>query len=701
MKFPRICLRESIHKWAAPPASSLHQPHVADLRNTTNRLGLQRPATRHVKARLFLLVGVWITQNCFAADNPAPPILQIDAGKVKARVGPLDTGLFTEEVNHSYDGGLYAEMISNRLFQDPGNFFGVPVVGLPDYNLPPHWSSIQAGSSAVAIRVDDQQPLNSSISSTLRVDVISASAGNRGGVANDGFWGIAVKPGTNYRVSFLAKGNGSFTGPLVVSLENSDDGSVLTSAIITLSPDTGWHHYQVILTTSADIAPSEHNRFLLTTEKPCTLWLSVVSLFPPTYHGRPNGNRVDLMEKLAALKPTFLRFPGGNYLQGETVDTRFDWKKTVGDVAGRPTLFGYWKYPSSNGLGLLEFFEWCEDLGVEPILSIYSGLSAKEPAVAAGARLAPFVRDAVDEIEYVTGGSETKWGAMRAKDGHPRPFKLSYVEVGNEDWDIKSNYEGRFAQFYDGIKARYPQLHLIATASVKSRRPDVIDEHYYRTAMEVFQDSHHFDRYDRNGPKIFVGEWASFGRTPVGVDEPTMAFMTLESALGDAAWMTDMERNADIVIMQSYGGLLANVNKGAYQGSGLIGYDALHSFGTPSYYAQEMFNSHRGDEVLESSPGVAPDFFSSVTRDSEKDIIYIKAVNASGVPQTVRIETDGAPSIKPEGKELVLSGKPDDINSLMEPARIVPVESALTGASAAFVHAFPAYSVTVLELRIQ
>jgi alpha-N-arabinofuranosidase len=267
---------------------------------------------------------------------------------------------------------------------------------------------------------------------------------------------------------------------------------------------------------------------------------------------------------------------------------------------------------------------------------------------------------------------------------------LSYVEIGNEDWNPKSDYEDRFAQFHDPLKARYPWLQLIATTPVKSRTPDVLDEHYYRRATQFFRDVHHYDTYDRNGPKIFVGEWA----TVEGEPTPNMG-----AALGDAAWMTGMERNSDLVIMQSYAPLLVNVNKGAYQWrTNLIGFDALKSYGSPSYYAQVMFNSHRGDEILLSSPGVAPGFFSSVTRDSRTGTIYIKAVNALEVPRSVRIQIAGS-LLGSLGKLIVLSGSPTDTNSLDEPEKIIPVESTLPGVSSDFAHTFPGNSVTVMEIH--
>ncbi len=228
---------------------------------------------------------------------------------------------------------------------------------------------------------------------------------------------------------------------------------------------------------------------------------------------------------------------------------------------------------------------------MEPLLAVFSGYSLKGEHVEKPEELAPFVQDALDEIEYVIGDAATKWGGERVKDGHPAPFPLRYVEVGNEDfYDRTQSYEARFAQFYDAIKAKYPQLQIIATRGVSSRKPDVVDQHLYRSPRSLALDATHFDKANRNGPKIMVGEWASLDGKPTP---------TLQAALGDAAWMTGLERNSDVVVMSCYAPLLVNVNPGASQwGTNLIGYDALNSFSSPSYYAQKMFAENKGDVWL-------------------------------------------------------------------------------------------------------
>jgi alpha-N-arabinofuranosidase len=345
-------------------------------------------------------------------------------------------------------------------------------------------------------------------------------------------------------------------------------------------------------------------------------------------------------------------------------------------------------------MGLLEFLGWCEDLKMQPVLAVYAGYSLQQEHVNPGADLEPYVQDALDEIEYVTGDVSTKWGGQRAKDGHPAPFALKYVEIGNEDnFDRTRSYDGRYAQFYDAIKKKYPALELIATTPVKGHVMDVLDDHYYRRAEQFFGDVHHYDKTDRNGPKIFVGEWATREGTPT----PNMG-----AALGDAAWMTGMERNSDVIILASYAPLFVNVNPGGMQWqSDLIGYDANSAYGSPSYYAQMMFASHIGTEILGADlQGAGDRVFYSVTRDAAKGVVYVKLVNASSAKQEVKISLAGA-NVKGSAKLISLSAATTAAtNSIADPKRVVPVESTVK-AGKEFTRTLPGYSVEVLELGVQ
>ncbi|HUD54854.1 MAG TPA: alpha-L-arabinofuranosidase C-terminal domain-containing protein, partial [Terracidiphilus sp.] len=408
-----------------------------------------------------------------------------------------------------------------------------------------------------------------------------------------------------------------------------------------------------------------------------------------------NGNRIDLMEKLAAMHPQFLRFPGGNYLEGDHIADRFQWKKTIGPLVDRPTHPSPWMYHSSDGMGLLEFLGWCEDLKMNPVLAVYAGYSLQGEHVNPGADLDPYVQDALDEIEYVTGGPDTKWGAERVKDGHPAPFNLTYVEIGNEDWFDKSgSYDERYAQFYKAIKAKYPDLLLIATAPIKNMKPDVLDEHFYVRAKQNFQDATHYDKTDRNGPKIFVGEWA----TREGFPTPDFG-----AALGDAAWMTGLERNSDMIVMASYAPLLVNVDSGGMQWeTDLIGYNAMKSYGSPAYYAQVLFASYLGDHTLGSKlEGAGPKLFYSITGSAAKKKLYLKLVNASSDTQPVDIDLKGT-KVAATAKLVGLQAHDtQETNSIDSPGRIVPVETALHNVTSHLHHTIPGYAIQVIEFDEQ
>jgi alpha-L-arabinofuranosidase len=609
-----------------------------------------------------------------------PATLDIDAAHPGAHINPKFYGLMTEEINHSYDGGIYGELIQNRVFQN-------------DPSTPGHWSLVQDNGGAGSITLDTTQPVTgaAALTNSLRVDV---SHGQRVGAANDGYWGIPITPLTNYRASFWAKAGPGFTGPLTLDIESSDGTTVYASAQVPQITDI-WTKYTVEFRTSS-VKPTADTRYVISTGSPGTFWLTQVSLFKPTYKNHPNGNRIDLMEKLATMKPAFLRLPGGNYLEGNTIAERFEWKNTVGPIEQRPGHESPWGYRSDDGLGLLEFAEWCEDLHMEPLLAVYAGYSLNGTHVNPGPELAPYVQDALDEIQYLTGGPHTTWGAQRIADGHSAPFTLQYVEIGNEDFfDGSGSYNDRFAQFYDAIKATYPNLQVIATTGVTSRMPDVIDEHYYRGPGSFENDVHHYDSYKRTGPKIFVGEWAS----QEGFPTPN-----LHAALGDAAWLTGLERNSDIVILESYAPLLVNVNPGASQwATNLIGYDALQSYGSPSYYVQVMFSNYHGDVVLPTTLTATggSKVYASVTRDSRKGTVYLKVVNAAADPQPLHVELTGVSNVSRTGRAVVLtSASPSATNRPGDTEKAVPVTVGVQGLGKSFDYSFAPFSVTVLQISV-
>jgi alpha-N-arabinofuranosidase len=331
---------------------------------------------------------------------------------------------------------------------------------------------------------------------------------------------------------------------------------------------------------------------------------------------------------------------------------------------------------------------------MQNVMAVYAGYSMRQEHVEPGPKLDPYVQDALDEIEYATGGTDTKWGAERAKDGHPAPFKLAYVEIGNEDFfDQSKSYDGRFKQFHDAIKAKYPDQKLIATAPVTSVKPDVLDDHFYLSAEKYFDDVHHYDNFDRNGPKIFMGEYATMEGSPTA---------DFGAALGDAAWLTGVERNSDIVVMSSYAPLLVNVHPGGMQWHpDLIGYNGLTSYGSPSYYVLSLFAEKIGDEVPESTlTGAGPRVAYSVTDDKAKGKVFVKIVNGAPTAQELEIDLSGVSAISGPAKVTRLHAlSPVDTNSITDPKHIVPVESTIPVTGTKLKHSLPGYSFEVIELN--
>lgn len=618
------------------------------------------------------------TSPAVAQTTPATLTIHLDRPALHG-VSPTLYGLMTEEINYSYDGGLYAEMVRNRTFQDHG-FGGVA-----------HWNVEHYGTAVASVAVDQNEGPSEALQHSLALTVKQADEKNQAGVRNEGYWGMALRSNTTYKGTLYAKADSANMGPLNISLVSDTTGKSLANAAVQ-QLSTDWKQYEFSLTTG-NIESSSENHLLLTVGQAGKLWIDLVSLFPPTYKNRANGNRPDLMEMMAGMHPRFLRLPGGNYLEGDQIDERFDWKNNIGPLVDRPTHRSPWNYQSSDGMGLLEFLEWTEDLNIQTVLAVYAGYSLKGDHIHPGPALTPFVDDALDEIEFATGDASTKWGAIRTKLGHPAAFPIKYIEIGNEDWfDRSGSYEARYAQFSKAIKARYPNLQLIATAPLKRIKPDVMDDHYYKRADEFFEDVKHYDTVDRSGPKIFVGEWATREGSPT---------TNMGAALGDAAWMTGMERNSDLIVMASYAPLFVNVNPGGMQWeSDLIGYDAMKSYGAPSYYAQAMFAEYLGTEVPVSSlAGAGERFFYSVTRDLSKNALYLKLVNASSTPQSLTISLAGAGTIAKTATLISLTGK--DLaatNTISSPTRIAPVKTSINNVSPEFTHTVPPYSIQVLEL---
>lgn len=607
--------------------------------------------------------------------------LDVDVNRIVSPVSPTLYGLMTEEINHAYDGGLYAEMVQNRAFH-------------VDWEGTPPWDLVRRGDAVASKSLDTTDGPSKVLSYSMKLSVASASEGNEAGLTNPGFWGFGLRPNTTYSGSLYARVNANDVGPITVRLVSDATGALQAQTQVVVQPGH-WAQYEYHLTTGM-ISSSKANHLEFTVAHPGTVWLQLISLMPPTFRNRSNGNRPDLMLRMAAMHPQFLRLPGGNYLEGMTVEDRFDWKKTLGPLVDRPGHQGPWFYWSTDGLGLLEFLEWCEDLKVEPVLAVYAGYSLGGSHVSVGKDLEPYVQSALDEVEYVTGDVSTRWGAERARNGHPAPFPLRYIEIGNEDYlDKSGSYAARYAQFAEAFHKRYPDYKLIATDGNSEYQtkvhPDVSDEHYYKSPADMMDMSHHYDKVSRNGPKIFVGEWATRSGSPT----PNFG-----DALGDAAWMTSMERNSDLILMASYAPLVVNVSPGAMQWpTDLIGFDAETTYASPSYWAQLLFATHLGDGTVDSSISNANErFFYSATVSSEDKVLHLKLVNASSVAQPLSMKITGLKGAVTAKVISLHAATFEATNTIGDPNSIHPVESSISLSDRRFSHTVPPLSIEVIDV---
>lgn len=636
---------------------------------------------RNRPARLGVLLSVLVP--LLAIAGAAQEQLAIDPNHIVSPISPTLYGLMTEEINHSYDGGLYAEMIQNRSFHDT-------------WEGQPPWDLIRRGDAAATHSLDKSSGPSKALPYSLKLSVTTASTGNEAGLTNPGYWGYGLTANTTYAGSFYARVEDAGIGPITVRMVDNATGAVKASAQITMQTGA-WKRYEYKLTTGPTTSSiANHLEFLVS--HPGTVWLQMVSLMGPTFHDRPNGFRPDLIERMAAMHPKFLRLPGGNYLEGDRLEDWYDWKKTIGPLVDRPGHQGPWGYWSTDGLGLLEFLEWCEDLKVEPVLAVYAGYSLRGSHVATGKDLEPYVQAALDEVEYVTGDTNTKWGAERARDGHPAPFPLHYIEVGNEDYlDKSGSYPERYAQFAEALHKKYPQYKLISTdgnLEYATKVPsDVSDEHYYKSPADMMDLVHRYDKAPRNGPKIFVGEWATRSGSPT----PNFG-----DALGDAAWMTAMERNSDLIVMASYAPLLVNVSPGGMQWpTDLIGFNAETTYASPSYWAQCLFAEHLGDGTAQSSlSGDNKRFFYSSTVSNRDKVLHLKFVNGSSVSKSLSINVAGTNGTHTAKMTTLHGATFEATNTLDDPNAIHPVASTFPVQNGKWSHTVPAFTIEVIDLPL-
>lgn len=527
-----------------------------DLYNWSSLINLPGPGS-------YIKHGTIIKDSTF---KNAPSTLSIDINKPGIKISPTHYGLFFEDINHAADGGIYAELISNRSFEDAAT--------------PDNWSVVTQTGASASTTIETTNLLNSVQTKALKLSIVSASATARAGVANSGFWGVPVVNGNEYKVSFFAKCDQSFAGNVIVSLE-SISGEKYSEATIS-GINTVWKKYTCTLKATGSNASG---RFVISTNAAGTLWLDVVSLFPPTYNNRENGLRPEFVELLKDMKPKFFRFPGGCFVEGDWLANRFQWKKTIGKIEERPGHTNMWGYRTSDGMGFHEFLELCEDVNAPGLYVVNVGLSHRENQDYNN--LDGYIQDALNAIEYANGPVTSTYGAMRAANGHPSPFNIKYVEIGNENYAM-NNYGNRYIKFYNAIKAKYPTIQCISDTDNPTwtlpYKADYLDEHYYNDPTWFINEYNRYDSISRSGPKVYVGEYAVTKNCGLG---------NLSAAIGEAVFMAGMEKNSDVVQMNSYAPIFVNVNNRKW-GPDLINYNASSYYCTPSYYLQKLFANNIG-----------------------------------------------------------------------------------------------------------
>jgi alpha-L-arabinofuranosidase len=620
-----------------------------------------------VKKILRLILG----SLCLAALAPvahAQTSITVQADSPGIQISSNLFGIFFEEISLAGDGGIYAEMVRNRSLDNSGS---------PDY-----WTLVTTGTAAGSRSLDSSLPLNTNNLCSLKLTMTSGTGSV--GAGNAGFWGMALTQDAVYDLSFYACSTTGFTGDLTARLESAN-GSTNYAQTSFSGLTTNWQRFAASLTPSAT---DTNARLVLSITNAGTVWLDVVSLFPQaTFHSRTNGMRPDLANMLVAMRPSFMRFPGGCYVEGNVLANAFRWKNTIGDIAARPGHYnGVWGYRSTDGLGYHEYLQLCEDLGAEPLFVINCGMAHGDTVPLD--QMGPWVQDALDAIEYANGDTNTTWGAQRVANGHPSPFNLKYMEIGNEN--SGTSYNDRYALFYDTIKSNYPNMHLVADVYSTSRPVEIADEHYYTTPATMASLANQYNSYSRSGPKIYVGEYAVTSGGGYG---------NLAGALGEAAFMTGMERNSDVVLMASYAPLFENVHNINWHPNA-IRFDNSRVFGTPSYYVQQMFSLNRGDRVLPTvvSPSTALYVSSSLLQSNDQ--IIVKAVNFSSTSVTTQLRIVCARGLETNAITTVLtSANTLDENSFSQPTLVAPVTNTISGVSTNFQYTFPSNSLTIFRFQ--
>lgn len=606
----------------------------------------------------------------------------IQTDQIGAQIQPTMYGLFFEDINYGADGGLYAELVKNRSFEFPQNLMGwvtfgnVKLMNDGPFERNPHY--VRLGNSGHGHK--------------------------HTGLENEGFFGIGVKKGAEYRFSVWARGEKQRIRVELIKNSTMEENQVFAARDLEIDSKE-WKKYEITLRSNLT-EPKAHLRIFLTSGG--TLDLEHISLFPvDTWMGRENGLRKDLVQALYDIKPGVFRFPGGCIVEGTDLETRYNWKNTVGPIENRPLNENRWHYTfthrffpdyfQSYGLGFYEFFLLSEDIGAEPLPILNCGLACQfqngnPEAHVAVCDLEPYIQDAIDLIEFANGDTSTTWGKLRADMGHPEPFNLKFLGIGNEQWG--KEYPERLKPFVEALRKVHPEIKIVGSSGpnsegdqfeylwpeMKKLKVDLVDEHFYRPEAWFLNSGMRYDSYDRNGPKVFAGEYACHGRGK--------KWNHFNAALMEAAFMTNLERNADIVHMATYAPLFAHVEGWQWRPD-MIWFDNLRSVRTCSYYVQQLYALNKGTNVVPLNMDGKPvagvegqdGLFASAVWDAESGCYIVKVINTSNKPQPVELSFAGLGKKESLADGTITtfhSDNPDLDNTVDNPTAIIPVESKIT-----------------------
>ena len=635
----------------------------------------------------FVLMMVLIPETLVANTGH---VLTIDPSNPGPEISPLLYGIFFEDINHAVDGGLYAELVRNRSFEHKD-----PLEG---------WVAVFETGCQATFSVDSDLPLNENNPHYLTFDIESEN--RSASLSNNGYDGIPLKEGKRYEFSAFIRGSSEYSGEITVLLADEKSNTIVEASLGSAF-GAEWEKYSVEFVIPEDCG---NGRLLLTLKGAGEVCLDMISLFPEENW---NGMRVDLLEMLEELKPGFIRFPGGCLVEGDSLENAYRWKDTIGPVEERKANYNLWGYHQSYGIGFFEYLLLSERLDAEPIPIFNSGMSCQ----VRGAEYCPidemdeWIENVLDFIEFANGPQNSSWGSKRVELGHPEPFNVKYIGIGNENWGTE--YHDRFPMFRDAVKAKYPEIIIVFSGPpsyegasfnrawrwARENEVEILDEHMYAVPEWMLRNTDRYDKYDRSGPKVMLGEYAAHA---AGTRN------TLQAAMAEAALMTGLERNSDVVIMAAYAPLFNRPGWSQWTPD-LIWFDNARVYGTPSYHVQKLFNENLGDVVIPSkltdeNLEVIGYWFKSLYHvceyDRETENLIIKIVNPWPEEKEVRVEIGEPLEIEGQAEVILMtSDSVFDENTFQNPNKVLPKKYDLSGLSNKFTFTFAENSITILRLK--